>query len=53
MLWLKIDFISFSNQTVAQRENIQKQNEKQMIIQNKKYIEYVKEMNGKYLKFKI
>lgn len=41
----KVDFVSFSNQSVAQRSHVQKQNEKQTIIQNKKYVEYVKEMN--------
>lgn len=41
----KVDFVSFSNQTVAQRAHIQKQNEKQLIFQNKKYIEYVKQMD--------
>ena len=45
--YFKVDFVSFSHQTVAQRAYLQKQNEKQEILQNRKYVEYVKEMNGK------
>ena len=42
----KIDFVSFSHQTTAQRIQAQKDQERQQIFLNKKYEEYVKEMNG-------
>ncbi|CAF1031317.1 unnamed protein product [Brachionus calyciflorus] len=41
----KIDFVSFSHQNIAQRVHTQKQNEKQQIFLNRKFTEYVQEMN--------
>ncbi len=42
----KVDFVSFSHQTVAQRSHLAKESERQQIFLNKKYLDYKQEMQG-------
>jgi hypothetical protein len=43
----KVDFVSFSHETNAQRLQTQREQERQQIFLNKKYNEYLSEMNGR------
>lgn len=48
---MKIDFVSYSHLTAAQRSQQQKEHERQQIFLNKKYEEYLKELNGENFRY--